>query len=295
MNTLGPELLLAAIPSPEQNVLVYLGPVPVHFYALCILAGIGVATWWATRRWKRHGGDPDTLFDIVMVAIFAGIIGARIYHVLSSPDAYFGPNGHLIDVFMIWNGGLGIWGAVALGGLAAWFMARRKRVRFGVLADCIAPTLLVGQAIGRLGNWFNQELYGGPTTLPWALHITCRDGQIPGCVPGYYHPTFLYEMIWNLLGAVLLVLVERRFRLGGGRVFWLYVMVYTAGRSWIEAMRIDPAELIFGIRLNVWTSLLLFLVGLIMFLVLTKRAQTHKENPEAHLDPIPVPAPVAQK
>lgn len=265
-------MILAEIPSPSVSSF-GIGPLTVHVYALCILAGIGVALWWATRRWRARGGDGDQLFDVVFVAVVTGIIGARLYHVISSPDAYFGPGGDPVAALYIWNGGLGIWGAVAGGALGAWFMARRKHLPFAVLADTIAPTLLVAQAIGRLGNWFNQELYGGPTTLPWGLDITCvtNGSPIGGCTPGTYHPTFLYELLWNLAGCLLLVALERRFRLGGGRVFWAYVVIYTTGRLWIEMMRTDPAEIVLGLRINVWVSLGAILLGLIMLVVLTRR------------------------
>lgn len=275
-------MISAGIPSPTVSAL-RLGPISIHFYALCILAGIAVALWWATRRWVARGGSSDDLFDIGFVAIITGIIGARIYHVISSPDAYFGPGGDPIAALYIWNGGLGIWGAVAGGALGAWVMARRRRVSFAVLADTIAPTLMVAQAIGRLGNWFNQELYGGPTTLPWGLEISCAQngGTIPGCVAGTYHPTFLYEMLWNLAGCALLLLLERRLRLGGGRVFWSYVAIYTAGRLWIELMRTDVAEIVLGMRVNVWVSLGVLALSLVMLIVLTRRRR--RRGSEAHL------------
>ncbi|MGP9693621.1 prolipoprotein diacylglyceryl transferase [Brachybacterium sp. AOP25-B2-12] len=265
-------MIRAEIPSPPVSS-ISLGPLTVHFYALCILTGIGVALWWSTRRWVARGGNGDQLFDVVFVAVVAGIIGARIYHVVSSPDAYFGPGGNPVAALYIWNGGLGIWGAVLGGALGAWFMARRKKLPFAVLADTIAPTLMVAQAIGRLGNWFNQELYGGPTTLPWALDITCvtNGDPIGGCVPGTYHPTFLYELLWNLAGCALLLALERRFRLGGGRVFWGYVLIYTTGRLWIELMRTDEAEIVLGLRINVWVSMITMLLAAVMLVLLSRR------------------------
>lgn len=274
-------MILAGIPSPSVSSF-GIGPLTIHLYAICILTGIAIAMWWAMRRWAARGGDGDDLFDVVFAAVIAGIIGARIYHVISSPDAYFGPGGDPVAALYIWNGGLGIWGAVAGGALAAWVMARRKHLPFAVLADTIAPTLLVGQAVGRLGNWFNQELYGGPTTLPWGLEISCAtDAQpIPGCIPGTYHPTFLYEMLWNLAGCAVLVLLERRLRLGGGRVFWTYVAIYTSGRVWIEMMRTDAAEIVLGLRVNVWVSLALLVLSLVMLVVLTRRRA--RRGHEAH-------------
>ncbi len=265
-------MILADIPSPPVSSL-SLGPITIHAYAICILVGIGVALWWSTRRWVARGGDGDDLFDIGFVAIVCGIVGARLYHVVSSPDAYFGPGGNPVAALYIWNGGLGIWGAVAGGALGAYVMARRKRVSFPVLADTIAPTLMVAQAIGRLGNWFNQELYGGPTDLPWGLSITCvtNGDLIGGCTPGTYHPTFLYEALWNLAGCAVLLLIERRARLGGGRVFWSYVAIYTAGRLWIELMRTDAAEIVLGMRVNVWVSIMILLLALVMLVVLGRR------------------------
>ena len=215
--------------------------------------------------------DPETVLDIVYWAVPFGIVGGRLYHVISSPDAYFGPGGDPWRAFAIWQGGLGIWGAVALGAVGAWIGCRRHGVRLAPFADALAPGLLVAQAIGRLGNWFNQELFGGPTTLPWGLRID--DAHLPaGYDPGtLFHPTFLYEVLWNLGAAALLVYLDRRLRLGHGRVFWLYVLLYTVGRLWIELLRIDPAETVLGLRLNVWTSILLGLVALVAFVVVGRR------------------------
>ncbi|WP_182113775.1 MULTISPECIES: prolipoprotein diacylglyceryl transferase [unclassified Actinotalea] len=264
--------LPAEIPSPSEHTW-YLGPLPVRAYALAILAGIAAAFWLTRRRWVERGGDPDTVMEIVFWAVPFGIVGGRLYHVISSPDAYFGPDGNPWRAFAIWEGGLGIWGAIALGALGAWIGTRREGVRFAVFADAVAPGLLVAQAIGRLGNWFNQELFGGPTTAPWGLRI---DPLAPTFPSGYppetlFHPTFLYEMVWNLAAAALLIVLDRRLRLGHGRVFLLYVVLYTAGRLWIELLRIDPAEQVLGLRLNVWTSILLGGAALIAFVLVGRR------------------------
>jgi prolipoprotein diacylglyceryl transferase len=245
----------------------------VRAYALAILAGIAAALWLTTRRWIARGGGDDTVLEIAFWAVPFGIVGGRIYHVISSPDAYFGPDGEPIRALYIWEGGLGIWGAIAFGAVGAWIGCRRQGVRLAPFADALAPGLLVAQAIGRLGNWFNQELFGGPTTLPWGLEI---DRSSPTFPAGYdagtlFHPTFLYEMLWNLAGAALLIWLDRRLRLGHGRVFWLYVLYYTVGRLWIEMLRIDPAEQVLGLRLNVWTSLIVGLTALIFFVVLGRR------------------------
>ncbi len=193
-----------AIPSPPQSVW-HLGPLPIRAYALAIMVGIVVAVWIARRRWAERGGDPDTVLEIAFWAVPFGIVGGRIYHVISSPDAYFGVGGDPVRALYIWEGGLGIWGAIALGAVGAWIGARRQGVSFAVFADVVAPALLVAQAIGRLGNWFNQELFGGPTTLPWGLRIDPTAPTFPvGDPPGtLFHPTFLYELLWNLAAAAL--------------------------------------------------------------------------------------------
>ncbi len=265
-----------AIPAPAWSGF-DIGPLRIHAYALCILLGIIAALWMTDRRWKRRGGPEGSIWDIAIWAIPFGIIGGRLYHVFSSPDAYFGPGfngtGNLALIPQIWLGGLGIWGAVVLGVVGAWIGCRRAGVRISAFVDAAAPGILLAQAIGRWGNYFNQELFGGPTTLPWGLHVD------PQFVPaGYspdtlFQPTFLYECIWNLLGVAALLLLDRKFKLRHGRLFLLYAMIYTAGRVWIEMLRIDTAEQItlFGIttRLNVWTSVFVFLAALVLFLVLT--------------------------
>jgi prolipoprotein diacylglyceryl transferase len=264
----------ASIPSPAESVW-YLGPVPVRAYALAILVGIVVAAWMTMKRWEARGGDPDDVLDIVFWAVPFGIVGGRLYHVFSTPDPYFGEGGDPVRALYIWQGGLGIWGAVALGAVGAWIGCRRKGVRLSSFADALAPGLLVAQAIGRLGNWFNQELFGAPTTLPWGLEIDPEVIQQLNTATGtsfaegtLFHPTFLYEILWNLGAAALLIWLDRRYRLGHGRVFWAYVALYTLGRVWIEMLRIDTAEVVLGLRLNVWTSIVLGLAALVMFVVL---------------------------
>ena len=191
----------------------------------------------------------------------------RLYHVVTSPEAYFGPGGDPWLALQIWRGGLGIWGGVAFGALGAFLAVKRAGVRFGPIADSLAPALLVAQAIGRWGNWFNQELFGAPTTLPWGLQIDAAHLPAGYPVGTLFHPTFLYECLWNLAGAALIVALERRRRFAAGQLFGMYLMVYTAGRAWIEMLRIDDAHTIAGLRLNVWTSLAVFLLGVALFVL----------------------------
>lgn len=267
-------MLSALIPSPPVSALSF-GPLTIHAYALCILTGIAVAMWWAGRRWALRGGDGDDLFDIVFVAVLAGIVGSRIWHVLTSPEPFFGPGGDPLSALYIWQGGLAIYGGVAGGALAVWLMARRKQVSFAVLADTLAPTIMVAQVLGRFGNWFNQELYGPPLDAPWAWDVTCvtNGHEIGGCTPGTYHPTFLYEQLWNLVGVAVLLLLARRFRLAGGRVFWLYVVIYSLGRSGIDAIRSEPVMMIGPLRIHTVIALVMVLVGLAMLVILTRRRQ----------------------
>ena len=260
------------IPSPGQGVW-HLGPVPIRAYALCIILGVVAAIWIGERRWVARGGVRGQVSDIAIWAVPFGLVGGRLYHVLTDPKNYFGEGGEPIKALYVWQGGLGIWGAIALGGVGAYIGARRMGLRFPPLADALAPGVVVAQAIGRWGNWFIQELYGKPTTLPWGLEIDAEHRQ--SLAPQYqkyetFHPTYLYEFGWNLGVAALVVWADRKFRLGHGRAFALYVMGYTAGRGWIEYLRIDAVEAndVFGLRLNVWTSIVLFLGAAAYFVVM---------------------------
>jgi prolipoprotein diacylglyceryl transferase len=279
-------IFLATIPSPDRGVW-YLGPVPIRAYALCIIAGIMVAILWGERRWQARGGRPGTVTDIAVFAVPFGLVGGRLYHVVTDWEKYFGPGGNPVDALKIWQGGLGIWGAIALGGVGAWIGCRRRGIPLPAMADAVAPAIVTAQAIGRLGNWFNQELYGGPTSLPWGLEIRERvnpdtgaldplGGIAQGPPVEIVHPTFLYELLWSLGVAVLVVWADRRFRLGHGRAFALYVAGYTAGRFWIELMRTDPATMVFGLRINVITSVVVFL-GAVLYLLLASRG---REDPD---------------
>ncbi len=269
------------IPSPSPAIAaIELGPLTVHAYALCIIAGIIAATAITERRWTARGGAPGQVLDVVLWAVPFGIVGGRIYHVISSPDAYFGDGGEPLRALRVWEGGLGIWGAIALGALGAWIGCRRAGLRFAPFMDAVAPGLLVAQAIGRFGNWFNQELFGRPTDLPWGLQID-EDFRPQGFNGSEtFHPTFLYEALWCLAAAAVLVAWDRRTRQGHGRVFWGYVVLYTLGRVWIETLRIDPAEQVLGLRLNVWTSLLILSLGLVALTVARRGREADALTPE---------------
>ncbi|MDU4704678.1 MAG: prolipoprotein diacylglyceryl transferase, partial [Corynebacterium sp.] len=222
-----------------------------------------------------------------------------LYHVATDWEKYFGPGANPADALKITNGGLGIWGAVALGVLAAWAVAKWRKVPFAPVLDAAAPAIILGQAIGRLGNWFNQELYGGPTSLPWGLEIYQRvdefgrvapvTGTSTGEVLAVVHPTFLYEMVWNVLACLVIVWADRKFKMGGGRVFALYVAAYTLGRFFIELMRVDDATLIFGVRINNITSLVVFFCAVIALWILRSKSREtaaevrgEREAAEAH-------------
>ena len=268
--------VVLSIPSPSTNIW-HIGPLPIRAYALCIIAGIIVAMIIATRRWRARGGTADSLELMVVVGVPFGIVGARLYHVITDYQLYFGPGRHPLNALKILEGGLGVWGAIAFGVLGGYLVARRRRIAFPAVLDAVAPAILVAQAIGRLGNWFNQELFGRPTTLPWALQIA------PQYRPeGYeqfttFHPTFLYEMLWNLAAAALLVWLDRRFRLGHGKVFALYVLLYTGGRFWIEALRIDTVNEIGGFRLNNYTALIGFITALVWLIWLIRNRPGREE------------------
>jgi prolipoprotein diacylglyceryl transferase len=214
---------------------------------------------------------------MVVVGVPFGIVGARLYHVITDYQLYFGPGRQPLDALKIWQGGLGVWGAIAFGVLGGYLVARRRKIAFPAVLDAIAPAILVAQAIGRLGNWFNQELFGRPTTLPWGLEIAT--GYRPAGYTQFatFHPTFLYEILWSLAAALLLVWLDRRFRLGHGKVFALYVMLYCAGRFWIEALRIDTVNEIGGFRLNNYTALIGFLVAIVWFIWLIRNRPGREE------------------
>src|SRR6201991_2523729 len=234
---------LASLPSPARGVW-HLGPLPIRAYALCIVLGVIAAIWIGNRRWIARGGRQGTVGDVAVWAVPFGIVGGRIYHVITTPEPYFGSGGHPWRAFAIWEGGLGIWGAIALGGVGAWIACRRRGIPLPAFGDAIAPGVVLAQAIGRLGNYFNQELYGRETTMPWGLEIFyrrdpagfvdvhSRDGVSTGQLAMVVQPTFLYELLWNLLVFAILIYLDRRFTIGHGRLFAAYVALYCVGRFW---------------------------------------------------------------
>lgn len=253
--------LLAAIPSPPDNA-ISIGPLELRAYGLAIAVGVLVAVEIARRRFAAQGGDPDAIGEIAVWAVPAGFVGARLYHVITDWRRF---EDAPLDVFKVWEGGLGIPGGVLLGTLAGVFAARRRGYDVPQLMDAVAPAIPVAQAIGRLGNWFNQELFGRPTDLPWALEID-PDHRPDGYADvATYHPTFLYEALWNLALAALLVRLGRRARLRTGQLFVLYVAGYGLGRLWVEALRIDEATRIAGVRVNIWVSGLTCVAAVVVF------------------------------
>lgn len=273
-------MILASIPSPADAVW-EIGPFPLRAYALCIILGVVVAIWLGERRWVARGGRPGMVSDMAVWAIPFGLVGARIYHVCTNPELYFSGDGRPIEALYIWEGGLGVWGAIAFGALGAYIACRRAGANFAAMADTMAPGILFAQAIGRWGNYFNQELFGGPTDKPWGLEIAPEHRPVGYASDETFQPTFLYESIWALLGGLALLWVARRYRIGYGRIFALYVMVYTAGRGWIETLRIDDAHHFLGLRLNVWTSIVLFAVALAYFVWMGRRHPGREEVVQA--------------
>ncbi|MCE7081919.1 prolipoprotein diacylglyceryl transferase [Streptomyces sp. ST2-7A] len=262
--------ILASIPSPGTSE-IQLGPFPLRAYAVCIILGVFVAGWLGGRRWVARGGRPGTVADVMVWAVPFGLVGARVYHVITDYQLYFGEGRDPWDAVRIWDGGIGIWGAIAGGAVGAWIACRRRGIPLPAFADAVAPGIAFAQAIGRWGNWFNQELYGRATDLPWGLEIdNNRD-------TGVFHPTFLYESLWCVGLGLLVIWADRRFRLGHGRAFALYVAGYTAGRFWIEYLRIDEAHEFLGLRLNNWTALVVFLLA-VLYLVLSARLRPGREE-----------------
>jgi prolipoprotein diacylglyceryl transferase len=253
---------IGSLPSPSFNT-IPVGPLSIHVYGVLIAIGAFAAVSWAARRWEAGGGQPGAIQAVAVWALPGGLVGARLYHVATDPELF---RGRWLAAFAVWQGGLGIWGGVAGGVLAGALAARRHGFGLGPLLDAAAPAIPLAQAIGRWGNWFNQELFGRPTGLPWGLRIDPAHRP-----PGYervatFHPTFLYESLWDLAVVAIVLAVERHFRLRPGRLFAVYVVAYTFGRFFVELLRIDTSHRMLGLRLNDWTSIVVFVAGALFLL-----------------------------
>jgi prolipoprotein diacylglyceryl transferase len=270
----------ASIPSPDVSSIT-LGPFTIHFYALWILLGIVIAAALTSRRLTARGAEPGVIFDFLLWTVPLGIIGARIFHVLTHPNDYFFEGAELWKVFAIWEGGIAIFGSLLGGAVGAWLASRQTGVRFWTFADALAPGMLLAQAFGRMGNYFNHELFGQPTTLPWGLEIESSNPAWPLGLPEgtLFHPTFLYEIIWNLVGVAVILGFERRFRLQWGRVFSIYLIWYGLGRIVWESIRIDPSEIILGLRVNVWAAIAAVALGVIINVVQRRRHRGVEPSP----------------
>jgi prolipoprotein diacylglyceryl transferase len=274
--------IFASIPSPDISS-IQLGPFTLHFYALFILSGIIAAVILTSRRLTRRGGPPGIVLDIALWTVPFGIVGGRLYHVVTHPNDYFFPGADLWKILYVWEGGLAIFGAVLIGGLGAFIACRRAGLRFLSFADALAPGMLLAQALGRLGNYFNQELYGAPTTLPWGLQIDpTMSPAFPAGLPAdtLFHPLFLYEMLWNLAGVTIILLADRQFNLRWGRALGLYLIIYGTGRTWLESLRIDPTEfLLYGLKINMVTAMLIALIGLVLIVLQSRRHPEIETSP----------------
>jgi len=264
--------LISSIPSPDIQYF-DLGPLRVHIYALCILVGIALATWITDTRLSKRGAERGVVLDIILWAVPLGIIGARFYHVFTHPADYFYEGADLFKVFYIWEGGNAIFGSLLGGAVGAWIGCKQTGIRFWSFADALAPAMLIAQATGRLGNYFNHELFGQPTTLPWGLEIESTNPAFPAGLPEgtLFHPMFLYEILWNVLGAIVIVVLERKLYLRWGKAFGVYLIWYGIGRSVFETYRLDSSETFLAIRTNVWAALLAVAVGIAIIIIQNRR------------------------
>ena len=264
--------IFLSIPSPEVSY-IDVGPLRIHFYALFILTGIILALLLTESRLKTRGVESGVALDVSLWAIPFGILGARFYHVITHPNDYFFEGADLLAVFRIWEGGLAIFGALLFGSIGAYLGARQSGIKFLSYLDAVAPGVLLAQAVGRWGNYFNNELFGQPTDLPWGLQISSDNPAYPAGLPEgvLFHPTFLYESIWSLVGVAILLHADKRFNLRWGKMFGLYLIYYSIGRVWVEAIRIDPSEIVLGLRVNIWSAILGMVVGLAVILIQSRR------------------------
>jgi prolipoprotein diacylglyceryl transferase len=270
--------IINSIPSPTVSYFDIFS-LRIHYYAIFILIGIAAAIWIGSNRLSKRGGDKWIILDVALWAVPSGIVGARLFHVFTHQSDYFGPGKQLTEIFAVWNGGLAIYGGIIAGSLVAYLYCRRSGLRFLSVADALAPGVLVAQAIGRLGNYFNNELFGKPTDLPWGLVIDSNNPAYPKGLPvgTLFHPTFLYEMVWNLIGVAVLLILERRLDLRWGRLFALYLAYYSIGRYWIEDLRVDPSDIFLGLRTNQWSAVVGIVAGVGLYLW-SRRRHTGAEN-----------------
>ncbi len=278
--------VLTSIPSPPVSYW-EIGPLRIHFYALCIVAGMIAAIFLTNHRLSKRGAERWIVIDIAIPAVVLGIIGARIFHVATHPNDYFGEGINTWNpvqwgsVWAFWEGGIAIFGALIGGAVGAYLGCRWSGIRFWTFADALAPGLLLAQALGRFGNWFNHELFGLPTNLPWGLEIESDNAAFPpGLADGtLFHPTFLYEVIWNGLGVLFLLWIGKRAKLEWGKVFAVYLIWYGAGRIVWESIRIDPSEIYFGLRSNVWAAIFAVVLGIVILIVQSRRHPGSEPSP----------------
>ena len=283
-------MIVASIPSPSSGI-VDLGPLHVHLYGLTLLVAILACVWLTTVRWRRQGGDPDLVVRVAVWGVAFGVVGARAYHDLTSWSQV--PSPKWKGIFEVWQGGLGVWGGILFGTLAGWVIVRRAGVRFAPFMDATAPGLLLAQGIGRIGNWWNQELFGKPTSLPWGLEIDPAHRPQQYFDKATFHPTFLYELLWDLAGVLLLLWVARRFRIRAPGLFCLYVSYYCFGRFFEELLRIDPSHHFAGLRVNAWVSVVCFAGAVLFFIwwqVLGRGGSGQEGPPKTKPRPQPDPA-----
>ena len=272
--------VLASIPSPPTGVY-HVGPLTIHMYGLMLLIAIAACIWLTGRRWVRWGGDWDLVYRVAIWGVIFGIVGARIYHLITSWNQDAAIHAHWYGPFAVWSGGLGIWGAIPFGVLAGAWVVRRSGNSVALFMDAVAPGLLLAQGIGRWGNYWNQELYGKATTLPWGLKIDATPGVL-------HHPTFLYEFVWDLLAVLALLWIDRRFKLRRPALFSLYVAFYTAFRTYEETLRIDPSNHFAGQRINFWVSLGCFVLSVAFFIWWQfLRTPSEERRPVQRARPIP--------
>ncbi len=275
-----PAAMIGSIPSPGHGTL-EIGPLTFRAYGICIAIGVVAGISLAQRRLQARGGAPNQISTIATWAVPAGVIGARLYHVATDWKSY---RGKWFDVLKIWEGGLGIWGGVALGTIVGLIIAKRNGVPLGKVLDSAAPAIPLAQAIGRWGNWFNVELFGGPTSLPWGLEVPVAKRPVEWKGSPTFHPTFLYESLWNLVvvvGGILLIermLRRKNITWATGRMFSVYVALYTFGRFWIERIRVDKASKLLGLRINEWTSSVLFICAVVVFIAMGRRNRSSDQT-----------------